>query len=42
MIFGAAVAGKHIKRYSQISLHQKLQQSLPFNAIDYLELPKAA
>lgn len=42
MLFGAAVAGKHIKRYSQISLHQKLQQSLPFNAIDYLELPKAA
>jgi hypothetical protein len=43
MLFGAAVAGKHFKRYySQISLHQKLQQSLPFAAIDYLELPKAA
>jgi hypothetical protein len=42
MLFGVAVAGKHIKRYSQISLHHKLQQNLPFSAIDYLELPKAA
>ena len=42
MLFGVAVTGKHFKRFSQISLHSELQQSLPFAAIDYLELPKAA
>ena len=42
MLFGVAVTGKHFKRFSQISLHSKLQQALPFAAIDYLELPKAA
>jgi hypothetical protein len=42
MLFGVAVSGKHFKRFSQISLHRELQQSLPFKAIDYLELPKAA
>jgi hypothetical protein len=42
MLFGIAVTGKHFKRFSQISLHSELQQSLPFAAIDYLELPKAA
>jgi hypothetical protein len=42
MFFGAAIRGKQIKRYSQVSLHKQLQQALPFKAIDYLELPKAA
>jgi hypothetical protein len=42
MLFGVTVAGKHFKRYSQISMHRTLQQALPFAAIDYLELPKAA
>ncbi|PYT49515.1 MAG: hypothetical protein DMG44_10645 [Acidobacteria bacterium] len=42
MLFGATLAGKHFKRYSQISMHSRLQQALPFKAIDYLELPKAA
>jgi hypothetical protein len=42
MLFGLTVKGKHFKRYSQISMHKTLQQTLPFAAIDYLELPKAA
>jgi hypothetical protein len=42
MLFGATVAGKHFRRYSQISMHRTLQQALPFEKIDYLELPKAA
>jgi len=42
MLFGATVAGKHFKQYSQLSMHRTLQQTLPFNAIDYLELPNAA